>query len=119
MLVAITAKTSNPDSEVDPRFGRAPYFHIIDTETGDSEVIENSQNVNAVQGAGVQSADTIASKKIDVLLTGHCGPRAFQVLRTAGVKIAVGVQGTVSEAVEKFKNNEYEYADSYDVGSHW
>ena len=119
MVVAVTAKTSKPDSEVEPRFGRAAFFHVIDTETGNIEVIENIENVHAMQGAGIQSADKVASRKVDVLLTGHCGPKAFQVLKTAGIKIVVGVDGAVKEAVEKLKNNEYEYADSYDVEAHW
>ncbi|MBD3170241.1 MAG: dinitrogenase iron-molybdenum cofactor biosynthesis protein [candidate division Zixibacteria bacterium] len=119
MLVAITAKTSDADSEVEPRFGRAPYFHVVDTETGNLEIIENTQNMNAVQGAGIQSADKIASKKVDALLTGHCGPKAFQVLKTAGINIVVGVRGEVKDVVEKFKNDEYKYADSHDVEAHW
>jgi predicted Fe-Mo cluster-binding NifX family protein len=119
MLIAVTAKTADVDSEVDPRFGRAAFFHIIDTETHSMKVIENSQNVNAVQGAGIQAAQIVVDNKIEVLLTGHCGPKAFQVLNSAGVKIVVGIDGRVKNIIELFKNDKFEYAVSPDVEPHW
>ncbi|MBD3234847.1 MAG: dinitrogenase iron-molybdenum cofactor biosynthesis protein [candidate division Zixibacteria bacterium] len=119
MLIAVTAKSADPNSEVEPRFGRAPYFQIIDTESDEIKVVENSENVNAMQGAGIQAAESLANTNADVLLTGHCGPKAFHTLKTAGIRIVVGVDGAVKEAVERFKNNEYEYAASPDVESHW
>ena len=119
MLIAVTAKTLDPGSEVDPRFGRAPYFHLIDTETGETSILENRQSLEAVQGAGIQAAETIASQKAKAVLTGHCGPKAFQVLRAAGVRIVVGVEGRVDEVVEKYKSGKYQEAKSPDVESHW
>lgn len=119
MLIAVTAKSSDSGSEVDPRFGRAPYFHLVDTETGKTTVVENSQSLEAVQGAGIQAAETIVNQKAGALLTGHCGPKAFQVLRAAGVEVVVGAQGRISDAIEKFKSGEYQAASSPDVESHW
>ena len=119
MLIAVTAKTCNPGSEVDPRFGRAPYFHLIDTETGETNIIENKQSLEAVQGAGIQAAETITSHNAEALLTGHCGPKAFQVLSAAGIRIVVGVQGKIDEVLEKYKSGEFREAESPDVESHW
>lgn len=119
MLIAVTAKSADPNSEIEPRFGRAPYFQIIDTESDEVKVVENTRNVNAMQGAGIQAAESLANNKADVLLTGHCGPKAFHTLNAAGIKIVIGVDGTVKEAIERFKNNEYEYTTSPDVESHW
>jgi predicted Fe-Mo cluster-binding NifX family protein len=119
MLIAVTAKTSDPGSEVDPRFGRALYFHLIDTETGETNVFENSQSLGAVQGAGIQAAEAITNHKAEAVLTGHCGPKAFQVLSAAGIRIIVGVEGRINEVLEKFKSGEYQEAFSPDVESHW
>ena len=119
MLIAVTAKTCDPGSEVDPRFGRAPYFHIIDTETGETNIIENKQSLEAVQGAGIQAAETIAGQKAKAVLTGHCGPKAFQVLSAAGIRIIVGVEGKVDEVLEKYKSGKYQEAKTPDVESHW
>jgi len=119
MLIAVTAKSSELGSEVDPRFGRATCFHLIDTETGEKKIIENRQSLEAVQGAGIQTAETIISQEAEAVLTGHCGPKAFQVLTAAGVKVIVGVEGKIDEVVEKFKSGEYRAASSPDVESHW
>ena len=119
MLIAVTAKSRDPESEVDPRFGRAHYFHIIDTETEELTVLENERGLSLMQGAGIQTAELLASRKVDAVLTGHCGPKAFQTLRAAGINVITGVEGKVKNAVESFKKGEYKFTDSPDVQSHW
>jgi len=119
MLIAVTAKSSKPESEVDPRFGRAICFHLVDTDTGETKIVENKQSLEAVQGAGIQTAETIINQKAEAVLTGHCGPKAFQVLNAAGVKVIVGVEGKIDEVVEKYKSGGYQAASSPDVESHW
>ena len=119
MKIAITAQQNDSDSDVDSRFGRAAYFCIVDTETKDMEFIDNDQNLNAAQGAGIQSAQIVAKAGVECILTGHCGPKAFTALKASGVKIIVGVEGKISEVIEKFKNGEYSEIDSPDVDGHW
>ena len=119
MKIVITSSGKTLESAVDPRFGRAAYFIEYDTETEKFAVHDNICNLNAAQGAGIQSAQNVAKLGAEWLLTGHCGPKAFQVLNTAEIKIAVGVKGTVSEAIEKFKQGEIQTVDSPDVEGHW
>ena len=119
MKIAITSQGPGPNSAVDPRFGRAPWFVICDTETGEFEPRENAQNVNALRGAGIQAAEKIARHGVAFLLTGHCGPNAFRTLSAAGIKVIVGVKGTVAEAVERFKRGELSPVDRPDVEGHW
>jgi predicted Fe-Mo cluster-binding NifX family protein len=52
------------------------------------------------------------------VLTGHCGPNAFRALTAAGVNVIVGVQGSVSEAIERFKSGDLRTAGGPDVGGH-
>lgn len=87
MKVAITASGEDLNSPVDRVFGRARYFVITDTEETNVEVLENSQNVNAAQGAGIQSARQIANKSVDVVLTGNVGPNAFKTLEAASIRV--------------------------------
>lgn len=87
MKVAITASGENLDSPVDRVFGRARYFVITDSERINVEVLENSQNVNAAQGAGIQAARQIADKSVDVLLTGNVGPNAFRSLEAVSIRV--------------------------------
>ena len=119
MKVAVSSQGSELTSLVDQRFGRAAYFIVADTEEDAFSAVENEQNLNAAQGAGIQAAQTVANQGVEAVLTGHCGPKAFRVLSTAGVKIYVGVQGTVSQALQKLKAGELSEAAYADVEGHW
>jgi len=119
MKVVVTATGTTLESEIDPRFGRARYFLLVNSETNEITVLDNQQNQQAAGGAGIQAAETIANAGAEVLLTGHCGPKAFRALQAAGVKIALGASGTVKSAMESFNKGEYQFANSADVESHW
>lgn len=105
MKVAITASGENLDSPVDRAFGRARYFVITDSERINVEVLENSQNVNAAQGAGIQAARQIADKSVDVLLTGNVGPNAFRALEAVSIRVYQFESNilTVSDALTAWK----------------
>lgn len=119
MKLIITSQGQDLASPVDPRFGRAKYFLLVDTETGDVAVHDNVQNLNAPQGAGIQSAQTIARLGAEALLTGHVGPKAFTTLQAAKIAIYIGASGTVSETLEQFKNGQLQLAGKANVEGHW
>ena len=119
MKIAVTSKGPNLDSEIDPRFGRAPVVLIVDTHTLEFEALDNMTNVNAFKGAGIQAASMVSQKGAEVLLTGHCGPNAFRALQAAGVKVVNDASGTVRKAVEAFKEGKLSYSDSPNVDGHW
>ena len=107
MKIAVSASGSSLDAEVDPRFGRCQYFIIIDPDTMEFEAVNNS-GAMAGGGAGISTAQTIAGKGVDAILTGNCGPNAFQVLSAAGIKVATGVSGKVQDAVRDYKAGKYQ-----------
>ena len=119
MKLAITSKGTDLDSEVDPRFGRAAYILIVDTFSLEIQVLDNSENVNAFKGAGIQAATMVCDKGVDAMLTGFCGPNAFKVLNAAGVKVASDVAGTVREAINAFNAGKISFADAANVEGHW
>jgi len=106
LRVAVSATGSGLDATVDPRFGRCPYFVIVDTETMLYEAVPNTSQY-APSGAGIQAAQTIASKGAKVVLTGSVGPNAYQALSAAGIQMITGVFGTVREAVERYKSGQF------------
>jgi len=119
MRIAVTSVGKGLDSKLDPRFGRADYFIILDPDTMEFEVAENSQNLNLPQGAGIQAGKTIVDHHVDLLITGHCGPKAFKVLQNAGIKIMTGARGKVKDAIEQFNNGELKISPEADVEGHW
>lgn len=119
MKVVITAQGDTPDAEVDPRFGRAKNFLVYDTETGSYSHLPNTQNLQAAQGAGIQAGRSVADSGAEAVLTGNCGPKAFRVLQGAGIKLFVGVTGSVKEAVESFQKGQLSEAGAPNVEGHW
>ncbi|MBC7129964.1 NifB/NifX family molybdenum-iron cluster-binding protein [Candidatus Bathyarchaeota archaeon] len=118
MKICVSASSGSLESPIDPRFGRCPYYIIVDSETLQFEAISNVAS-NAVGGAGIQAAQNIASKGVEVVITGNVGPKAFQALSAAGIKIVTGAFGTVREAIEKYKRGELKEAESPTVGGHF
>ncbi len=106
MKVAITTQAEGWDAKIDPRFGRARGFWIIDTDTGEAEFIDNNENFEAAHGAGTSSAQKMIENKVNVLISGSVGPKAGSVLKAAGIKIYLTNENlTVREAFDRFKNN--------------
>ncbi|MCW4007540.1 MAG: NifB/NifX family molybdenum-iron cluster-binding protein [Candidatus Bathyarchaeia archaeon] len=117
MKICVSAAGSNLDAPLEPRFGRCPYFVIVDSETMQFEAIPNAAS-NAVGGAGIQAAQTIVNRGVRVVITGNVGLHAFQALSAAGIKIFVGASGTVEEAVEKYKRGGLKEVNSSTVSGH-
>jgi predicted Fe-Mo cluster-binding NifX family protein len=119
MKIAVTSRGTDLNAQVDPRFGRAAYIIVVDTETKAFDVIDNAENVNAFKGAGIQAAAMICDKEAEALLTGFCGPNAFKTLDAAGVKVVNDVTGTIDQAIDAFAEGKYTYADAANVDGHW
>ncbi|MFP4668079.1 MAG: NifB/NifX family molybdenum-iron cluster-binding protein [Desulfosalsimonas sp.] len=119
MKVAVSSKGKTLDSELDARFGRAACFILVDLNTMAYEAVENTQNSNAVQGAGIQAAKTVADHGVGAVITGNCGPKAFTVLNKAGISVITGLSGNVKDAIEKYKNGELSPTEGPNVNGHW
>jgi len=117
--IAITSKGTDLDSEIDPRFGRASYILIVDSETFEFEVLDNKENVNALKGAGIQAASMVSDKGAEVLLTGFCGPNAFKTLKAAKVGVANDAGGSVRDAVQAYLDGKLPLSDQANVEGHW
>jgi len=102
MRIAITARGEQMQSPVDPRFGRAKWFVVIDTETGAFEAVDNKKSFDAAQGAGIQAGRNVAELRVEAVITGNVGPKAFATLKAAGIDVFIGAEGTVREALDRF-----------------
>jgi len=99
--ICITAKGKDFEAEIDPRFGRAEFFLILDPIAMQMEVIANPYK-DAAQGAGIQSAQLVANKGVNVIISGHVGPKAEGVLQSAGIQMVSGASGKVEDVIQSF-----------------
>ena len=105
MKVCISSTGPSLDAEMDPQFGRCPYFIFADPDTMEFEAVENL-NIGAAGGAGIQSAQLIINRGAEVLITGQVGPNAFTTLQAGGIKIITGAAGQIREVLKKYKKGE-------------
>lgn len=116
MKLAITATGDSLDSDIDPRFGRCQYFLFVDPDTMDFIPVLNAASAG---GAGIAAGQTVALHKADAVLTGDCGPNAYQVLSAAGMKVYTGVSGKVKNAIADYKAGKLKPNSQASVESHY
>ncbi len=118
MKLAVCARSEGLKAEVDERFGRSPYFVIVDTEN--EQVISSVRNTNADAsgGAGPQSAQLLSEHDVEAIAVGNVGPNAATALEAAKIKIYTGLEGTVSTTVQKFKEGKMTPITGATVSSH-
>lgn len=117
MRVAVSAVEPSVESKVDPRFGRCAWFVLVEPETMAFEVLENSSGA-AAQGAGIATAQMIAGRGVEAVLTGNCGPNAYDVLAAAGIGVVTGVAGTVRDAAKAYRDGGLQSSARPNVASH-
>ena len=119
MKLVFTTDGKDLAARLDPSFGRAPAFLVYDEATEAFERIDNVQNLNAAQGAGIQAAQTVVKAGAGALITGHCGPKAFRVLEAAGVRVFNTDAPTVAEALQRYRAGSLVAAAAANIESHW
>ena len=118
MKIAVSSQGKDLESLLDPRFGRCAYFLIVETDDMSFEAF-NNENMSMGGGAGIQSAQFVASKGVKAILTGYCGPNATRTLSAAGVELYVDQTGTVKEIIEKYLRNELKATAEANVTDHF
>jgi len=119
MKIAISTDGKDLAAVVDQRFGRAKGFLIYDIDSKESVYVDNEQNLEAAQGAGIQSAKTVIDAGADAVITGNVGPKAFTTLNAAGVKIYLSKNETVGTALDKYDKGELELTSTANVEGQW
>jgi len=112
MKITVSAKGKTLESDMDPRFGRSAGFVLFDTDTGNCDYLDNSDQLDLAQGTGIKTAQMIVEAGTDVLITGQMGPKAAGVLSRSGVKMYTGNSGTVQDAIQALERNALEALSS-------
>lgn len=110
-IIAVSAEGPTLDDLIDPRFGRAGGFVIVDTDNMRTTYLDNGSSQAQAHGAGIAAAENIVNAGAGVLLTGYVGPKAFEALNAAGVKIGQDLDGlTVRQALERYQAGDVPFA---------
>lgn len=103
MKIVISAVGPDLDAALDPRFGRAAHFLIVDGETLQWEAMANPA-AEAAGGAGTQAAQLVARHRPEVIISGSFGPNAFHVLQAAGIRMfRCPVACTARQALQDYR----------------
>jgi predicted Fe-Mo cluster-binding NifX family protein len=108
MKIAVSAAGPELDSQVDPRFGRCPWFVIAEAQGEGFEALRNP-GLEAAQGAGIAAAQLVADRGAGCVITGHCGPKAWRALEAAKV-VVIGEAGglSVRQALERYRSGGFQ-----------
>jgi predicted Fe-Mo cluster-binding NifX family protein len=112
MKVAVSAQGEDLSAGFQPGFGRAPWFIIVDLETGGSTPLSNRHNLSGGRGVGVRTAQDVAASGAEAVLTGQIGPKAFAYLRGKNIQIYLTEQETVQEAIQTLRSGQLQPRDS-------
>ncbi|NMD42527.1 MAG: dinitrogenase iron-molybdenum cofactor biosynthesis protein [Firmicutes bacterium] len=118
MKLAVCAQGEGLEAQVDQRFGRCPYFVIVDSESGAVEKSVPNSGMAATGGAGPQSARQLSQEGVEAVAVGHVGPNAATALQAAGISIYGGVTGTVQETWQLFREGKLTTIDEATVDPH-
>ncbi len=83
MIIAIP---TNDKIFVAGEFGRAGFFVLINTENGERTFLDNSENLNAAQGAGIKTSTDLIKNNVKAVLSPMIGPKAFTTLNEGAVE---------------------------------
>lgn len=118
MRIAVSANSFDLNADVDPRFGRCEYLIVVDPDTMNFEAVSNSGGMGS-GGAGISTAQLLAGKGLEAVLTGNCGPNAYQVLTAAGIKVITGVSGKVKDAIQSYKSGKLQASSQPNIAGHF
>jgi len=119
MRIIIPVDGNNLESKINRTFGRTKQFIIVDPDTLEQKLLSNEQNLQAAQGAGIQSAQLITKSGVDVLITMNCGPKAFKVLKASGIKIFIGKLDSIQVNIDAFSSGHLDEMTGSNVEGHW
>ena len=118
MKIAISSQGNNLDSELDPRFGRCAYFIIVNPDTMEWEAFSNKA-AQMGGGAGIKAAQLVADKGAEAVITGNCGPNAFQSLRAANIRMFTGASGRIRDVIDHYQKGQLTEISEPSVGRHF
>ncbi len=118
MKIALSAMEPSLEAMLDQRFGRCPWFLVVETGDNSFEAVRNT-GVSLGSGAGIQAAELLSGLGVKDVITGHCGPKAYRALSAAGIGAISGCSGLIRDLVEIYQAGELNRNHGPDVDDHF
>ena len=103
VTVAVPCRAPYLKGQIDPRFGRALFFLIVDTTADRFRVVDNTWTAHIPEEAGVRAADSIGEMGVGAVLARHIGPRAFAALQAKDIAVYRTLETFVWDAVQRYR----------------
>lgn len=117
-IVIPAVKSGDMKTKIHENFGRADYFAAVETETAEVEFLNNSAAKKS-SGAGVAAAQLCADSGADAVAAYHFGPKAYQALKAAGIKVLnLDQQQTIQQAYNDYQLDQLSEAEAGTGGHH-
>jgi predicted Fe-Mo cluster-binding NifX family protein len=90
------------ESLVYGHFGSAPYFVIVDSDSGEVEFVTNRDREH--QHGQCQPIAALGGQPVDAVIVGGMGAGALQKFNSAGIRIFRAVEGTVGDNLKLIRS---------------
>lgn len=119
MRIAISSTGKTLEDNVDEKFGRCPYFLIVDIKENKIEKFEAIENTAKAQsgGAGITAGEIVAKQNVNAIITSNLGPRAFTIFEQFKIKIFQG-NGKIETVINEFIEGKLEELESSNGPQH-
>lgn len=107
-----TMGDSGLDDVVGEHFGRVPTYTIVDLETNDVKVV---QNTSEHMGGIGYPPEIMAREGVHVLVCQGLGRRAISMFAETGIDVYIGASGTVKDAIAAFRQGLLQKAGADDA----
>ncbi|MFX0210792.1 MAG: NifB/NifX family molybdenum-iron cluster-binding protein [Candidatus Hodarchaeota archaeon] len=83
-------------------FERCSYFVIMESTRPKAIITFLNYAQSAARGAGIQSAQSLVDQHVKAVITPQIGSDALDILQDEGIRIYMGIVGTIQENIEAF-----------------
>jgi len=120
MKIAVCSQSNHAQSNVDSRFGRTAYFAVYDDTVDAWAFIENRQNLQGAQGAGIQAAQTIIDAGVQALIAANVGPKAMAALKAGNIDVyEIDTAKRVQQSVQEYQAGQLTPMQQANAEGHW
>ena len=112
MIAIPTQGEGGLEDSVGQHFGRVPTYTLIEPETRETMVIQNTSHH---MGGRMQPPELLQNEGATILVCRGLGRRAIDLFNQYGIKVYIGAEGTVTDALKQYEKGQLTLASMDDA----